>query len=269
MSFVSFVHGWRFRLVTLFALCGVWRLALPAEAAGIRYQLTVPSATVHIGSQDYTNAQVTFTFIGDDANVVSGTLPGGLTYSAIYKGCASVTVVGPAPVLVSAVFTPNQIVVSVDHRHEGVGFGFVPGGIGASGFDVTQLQPIYPGGISDTAVLPGQTPSGWIGYDLTLAYAQSHTNYYGGEFHADGSVDIFAAVYSCNQFSGSVYYMSCASPAWIQIENLGTFSIDAIFEPTWTGVGPVDIGEFTAMAASPCVPSGVPSSPSNLSVTPQ
>jgi hypothetical protein len=269
---MSVVQRWWFRLVTLFALCGACGLAVPADASGIKYQLMIPSATVHFGSQTYTGAHVTFTFVGDDSNVVSGTTPSGIpgvpdiSYSALYQGCASLTAAGPPPLLVNAVVTSYQIVVTVDHNNEGVGFGFLPSGLGASGFDVTQLQPIYPAAISDDALFAGQTPPGWKGYDLTLAYAESHTNYYGGEFHADGSVDIFAAVYSCNQFNGSIYLISCGSPAPIQTD-LGTFTIDVIVEPTWTGVGPVDMGEFTAMAASPCVPPVPPSPPGNLSVT--
>jgi hypothetical protein len=267
---MSLVQRWRVRLVTLFGLWGAWGLAAPASASPIKYQLIIPNATAHFGSQTYANVHVTFTFVGDDTNVVSGTTSAGIpgvpdiSYSAIYQGVASVTVGGPAPVLASAFFSPNQIVVTVDHNNEGVGFGFVPGGVGASGFDVTQLQPIYPGSISDYQTFPGftQTPPGWKGYDLTLAYPKNHTNYFGGEFHADGSVDIAAAVYSCNQFNGSIFYTSCASPAPIQTDR-GAFTIDRIDEPTLTGVGVVNIGEFTAASAPP----GVPSPPSGLSGT--
>jgi hypothetical protein len=247
-------------------------MTVPAGAAPIMYQLTIPRATTHIGSQTYANVRVTFTFVGDDTNVVSGAAPSGIPgvpdiqYSAIYQGVASVTIGVPAPVLASAFFSPNQIVLTVDHNNEGIGFGFVPGGVGPTGFDVTQLQPIYPASITDYGVFPGvtQTHTGWKGYDLTLAYAKNHTTIFGGEFHADGSVDISAAVYSCNQFNGSIYYMSCASPAPIQTDQ-GTFTIDRIDEPTLTGVGAVNIGEFTAASAPP----GVPSPPSGLSVTPQ
>jgi hypothetical protein len=269
---MSLVQRWWFRRVTLFGLCAAWGWAVPAGAAPIRYQLTIPNATAHLGSQTYANVRVTFTFVGDETNVVSGAAPSGIPgvpdiqYSAIYQGVASVTVGGPAPVLASAFFSPNQIVLTVDHNNEGIGFGFVPGGVGASGLDATQLQPIYPGSITDYGIFPGvtQTPPGWKGYDLTLAYPKSHTNYFGGEFHADGSVDILAAVYSCNQFNGSIYYISCASPAPIQTDQ-GPFTIDRIVEPTLTGMGAVIIGEFTAASAPP----GVPSPPSGLSVTPQ
>jgi hypothetical protein len=66
--------------------------------AGIKYQLMIPNATVQLGSQSYTNVQVMFTFVGDDSNVFSGTipdpaLPAVLTYSAIYQGVASVTII--------------------------------------------------------------------------------------------------------------------------------------------------------------------------------
>ena len=51
----------------------------------------------------------TFTFVGDDTNVISGTTPSGIvgipdiSYSAIYQGVASVTVTGPAGVLTSEI----------------------------------------------------------------------------------------------------------------------------------------------------------------------
>jgi len=106
-------------------------------------------------------------------------------------------------------------------------------------------------GISDYDSFPGvvETPRGWNGYDLTLAYAQSHT-LLGAEFHADGSVDILAPVYSCNQFGGSIFVGGCAIPAPIQT-NLGAFTIDAILEPTTVGTQgrPLYIGEFTANPA--------------------
>ena len=139
----------------------------------------------------------------------------------------------------------------MDHNHEGVGFGFVAGGVGSAGFDVRQLQPIYPAGISDTASFSGvtQTPTGWLDYDLTFAYAQSHTNVFGGEFHADGSVDIKAAVYSCNQFNGSVYYPTCAAPAPLPTD-LGSFTINKILEPALAGSGNVVLGEFRATRLS-------------------
>jgi hypothetical protein len=179
---MSIVKRW-FR-PALFVLCVACVLAVPAGAAAIKYQLTISNATVQLGSQTYAGVPVTFTFVGDDTNVVSGTVATGiptvptLGYSAIYQGVSSVTIGASGAVLASAVFAPNQVVLSVDHLNGGVGFGFVPGGIGVSGFDVSQLQPIYPGGISNYQGFSGvtQTPPGWMGYDLTLAYAESHTN---------------------------------------------------------------------------------------------
>lgn len=238
----------------LFLVCAVFGLAVRAGAESIKYELTIPTAPVQIGSQTYADDQVVFTFTGDDINVVSGSIPDGpgsiLTYSAIYQGDASVTVKGPGGVLASADFAANQIVVSIDHRNQGVGFGFVPGGIGASGFDVTQLQPLYPAAISNYNVFPGSTSDYWAGYDLTLAYAQAQAPF-ATPFHADGSVDILAAVYSCNLFGGSIFFGACGSPAPIDT-NLGAFTIDAIYEPTTVGsTRPLYIGEFTATAAVP------------------
>jgi hypothetical protein len=260
------------RLFTLVVSCGIGSLAAPAVASPIKYQLSIPTATVQLGSQSFTNVGVTFTFIGDDANAFPGSTPSGipgvpdLTYSAIYQGVASVTINGPGPAQQTAYFLPNQIVVSIDHANEGVGFGFVAGGVGPSGLDATKLEPIYPGAISDRAIFSGQTHTGWIGYDLTFAYAMNHTNIFGGEFHADGSVDIIAAVYACNQFNGSIYYVSCGAPAPVPT-SLGSFTINTILEPTLTGMGTVVLGEFTATVGPALPPAPLP--PTNLSVTPQ
>jgi hypothetical protein len=262
----------RAKLLSLLVSCAIGSLAVPAGASPIKYQVSIPTAAVQLGSQSFTNVGVILTFIGDDANAFPGSTPSGipgvpdLTYSAIYKGVSSVTINGPGPAQTTAYFLPNQIVVSVDHANEGVGFGFVAGGVGASGLDATRLEPIYPGGISDRAIFSGQTHTGWIGYDLTFAYAMNHSNIFGGEFHADGSVDIIAAVYVCNQFNGSIYYVSCGAPAPIPT-SLGTFTINTILEPTLTGMGNVVLGEFTA-TVGPALPP-VPSPPTNLSVTPQ
>jgi hypothetical protein len=197
----------------LFALCGA--LAASASASPIKYQLKVPNATVHIGAQTYANFPVTFTFVGDDANAVTGTVVIGGTsiiYSAIYQGVASVEVnSGPGGSLATAVFAPNQIVVSADHNNQGFGFGLVPGGIGPAGFDVTQLQPLYPAGVSIYAFFSGESLSNLYGYDLTLNYARNNTAL-NTAFHPDGSVDILAAVYVCDQFNGSIYFMNCAFP---------------------------------------------------------
>ena len=256
--------------LTRLAILGAALLfTLPAHAAPIRYQLTIQRAFINLGPMPYSNVSLTFTFTGDDSDVISGTVPSGvagvpdISYSVIYKGVASVTIGAPTPI--TATFAPNQIVISIDHSNEGIGFGSVPGGVGSSGFDVTQLQPLYPAAISNYAQFSGvtQTPPGWMNYDLTLAYAKNHTNIFGGEFHADGSVDISAAVYSCNQFGGSIYNYVCSGPAAIPTDK-GPFTMGQIAEPTFTGMGSVTIGEFTASAPPP-----TPLPPSSLSGTVQ
>lgn len=237
----------------LFALCGA--LAASASASPIKYQLKVPNATVHIGAQTYANFPVTFAFVGDDANAVTGMVVIGgrsIIYSAIYQGVASVEVnSGPGGSLATAVFAPNQIVVSADHNNQGFGFGLVPGGIGPAGFDVTQLQPLYPAGVSIYAFFNGESLSNLYGYDLTLNYARNNTAL-NTAFHPDGSVDILAAVYVCDQFNGSIYYMSCAFPPDAIQTDQGAFSIDEIPEPTLVGSAfPLYIGEFTATPIGP------------------
>lgn len=255
------------------SVLGVSLMAAEASAAPIKYQLSIPNASVQLGAQLHSNVPVTFTLVSDDTKVVSGTTPSGIPgvdigYSVIYQGVASVSIGAPGPAQTTAYFSPNVIVVNIDHRNSGIGFGFVPGGVGSAGFDVTQLQPIYPGALSNYATFTGvtQTPPGWSGYDLTFAYAQSHTNVSGGEFHADGSVDIQAAVYSCNQFNGTIYYPVCATPASLPT-NLGAFTINVILEPTILGSGNVILGEFTA-TTTPALPPP-PAPPSGLSVTTQ
>lgn len=168
------------------------------------------------------------------------------------QGVASVTVSDSGGVLASAVFAANQIVVSVDHLNTGVGFGVVPGGIGASGFDVTQLQPLYPAAVGGNPYYSGvgTVSCCWTGYDLTLAYARNNASP-GSPFHADGSTDIFSFVYSCNQFSGSANNGTCGSPVPVQT-NQGAFTIDKIFPSDALRAGqPVYIGEFTATSDTP------------------
>jgi hypothetical protein len=235
----------------LCAILSACSLSVRAGAEPIKYQLSIPTATVSLGSDTFTDSQVVFTFIGDDSDVFFGSIPDGpgsvLTYSAIYQGDASVAVYGPGGLLASANFAPNQIVVSIDHRNQGVGFGFVPGGIGPSGFDVDVFQPLYPGTISNYAVFPGSTLENWSQYDLTLAYARANAPT--PAFHPDGSADIFAAVYSCNGFGGSIFSGFCSSPAALQTD-AGDFYIGAIYENTTgsqsTAAPPLIIGEFTA-----------------------
>jgi hypothetical protein len=233
----------------------VGALAATAGASAIKYQLKVPNATVHMGAQTYANFPVTFTFVADDSTAVTGlVLIGGnnILYSANFQGTASVDVnSGPGGSLATAVFAPNQIVVSVDHNNQGVEFGLVPSGIGPAGFDVTQLQPLYPAGVSVHAFFNGETVSNWYGYDLTLAYARNNTAL-SGAFHPDGSVDILAAVYVCDQFNGSIYFMSCAFPPDSIQTDQGAFTIDEIPEPTLVGSAyTLYIGEFTATPVGP------------------
>jgi len=263
--------GWKVNaMLTTFAAALAFALPLLAPAAPIRYQLTVSRAFINLGPMPYSNVSLVFTFTGDDSDVISGTVPSGIagvpdiSYSAIYKGVASVTIGVPTPI--TAVFAANQIVISIDHNNEGIGFGLIPGGVGPSGFEVTQLQPLYPAAISNYAQFTGitQTPPGWMNYDLTLAYARNNTNIFGGEFHADGSVDNTAAVYSCNQFGGSIYNYVCSGPAAIPTDK-GSFAMGQIAEPTFTGMGSVTMGEFTAAVA----PTPSPAPPSNLSGTVQ
>src|SRR5690348_11798195 len=108
----------RFSRLTIFVLCAGLGWAARAGAEPIEYQLLLPNATMQLGSQTYTGDQVQFTFIGDDANVISGSISDGpssiLTYSAIYQGTASVSIMDAGGnVLANATFDPNQIVVSI------------------------------------------------------------------------------------------------------------------------------------------------------------
>jgi len=83
---------------------------------------------------------------------------------------------------------------------------------------------------------------------LTLAYAESVAGNPGFPgFAADGSADFLGATFSCDQFGGSIFGGTCASPSDIPTDE-GAFSIDMIWEPTQVGNQniPLTIGEFTA-----------------------
>jgi hypothetical protein len=256
------------------AACASALIAQSAAASPIEYMLTIPTSTsaiesaVTLGGQTYVNDTVRFTFIGDDANVLSGCMPqsnggGGCdpTYQVIYVGSASVAISSGSTVLKQATFLPNQIFVSHDQNNQGFGFGFLPTGIAAGGFAASNIQPLYPAGISGYAqfnTVPAPTDGNWtFNYHLTLASAASlaslSTPFPGitpttpNPYLADGSASIFEAVYSCYNFGGSIYHGTCSSPATIAT-NLGSFSIGEIFEPVFTTDGPPAplIGQFTA-----------------------
>ena len=236
-----------------------------AQASPIEYTLTVPYADVVLGgtSYAYSGYSTRFIFDGDDADVFTATVP--LAFAAIYQGTARVQILDGSTVLTTAVFAPNQIVVSSDIRNGGLGFGFVPGGIGAGGFDVSLLQPVYPMSITNY----GHGSFGYdTAYDLTLGFAAANAglsyvapSYWPSgvlPFAADGSADIFGAVLSCNAFSGFLYAPGCSAGATLQTDQ-GDFTIGPLI-PAGLFVGdtrvPV-VGEFTARA----LPSAVPEPP--------
>jgi hypothetical protein len=196
-----------------------------ARAAPIEYSLTIPNATAHLGTQTYSNATVIFDFFGDDANVISESVPSGILtippieYAANYKGAATVEILSGNAMLANATFLPKQIVATSDEHNGGVGFGYVAGGVGSS-FNVGQLQPLYPAGISNYLLLTGQ--------DFPNPPIQTFT-------------------YLCYEFGGSIFVGNCANPTFIPTD-LGNLSIDIIAEPTTVGkLGtPITIGEFTA-----------------------
>ncbi len=230
------------------------------HAAAVEYTLTVPYADVVLGGTNYAyNGYWTrFIFDGDDANVVNANGLG-VAFSAIFQGTAGVQILNHGSVVTTAVFAPNQIVVTADRSNGGLGFGFVPGGVGATGLDIGQLQPLYPMSISNYG-------RGAFGYDtqynLTLAFATAHAGQtYSAPsiwpsgvlpFASDGSADVFGAVYSCNGFSGFLLAAGCFLGSPIHT-NLGDFTINTLMslqglEPSHPGVPMV--GEFTARAVS-------------------
>ena len=240
-----------------------------AQAAPVEYTLTLPYADVVIGDTNYAynNYSTKFIFDGDDSNVVTALFPTGpssnLLFSAIYQGSAKVEILNGTQVVASAVFAPNQVVVSADSENGGLGFGFVPGGIGASGFDPTLLQPLYPGSITNYG-------RGSFGYDqnynLTLAFAAANAGQtYPAPstwpvglvpFQSDGSADIFGAVFSCNGFNGFLFAPGCTAPAPIATD-LGNFTINPLISLGGIFVGNTSVplvGEFTARPLVTSVP---------------
>jgi hypothetical protein len=238
-------------------------LGFAAHASPIEYTLTVPYADVVLGGTNYAynNYSTRFVFDGDDSNVIHQTLQVtptfGLMFAAIYQGTASVQILNGSTVVASATFLPNQVVVSADINNGGLGFGFVPGGIGPSGLDVATLQPLYPMSITNY----GRGSFGYAQtYDLTLAFATANAGLtYDAPpfwptglvpFGADGSADIVGAVYSCNGFSGFLYAPGCTAPAPLQTD-AGDFTIGALYSSQGLFVnnpGTPMVGEFTQRA---------------------
>jgi hypothetical protein len=233
-----------------------------AQAVPIQYTLTFgtsflnPSINtlytmdVALGSSVYTGATVRLSFVGDDANVHGGVSP--LSFSEIHQGTATVTVLNGTQVLQTATFAPGQVAVTADHPNNGFGFGFVPGGIGAGGFDASLLQAAYPAAISPTFV---GDPSPDQNYDLTVAYALAHagTSGTGFSYGADGSAVLVAALWSCYDFQGR-FGQGCALPSPMHTDH-GDFSITCCLQPwyaTFRG-GPLPLGTFEArpLAAVP------------------
>jgi MYXO-CTERM domain-containing protein len=238
-------------------------LGLTAHASPVEYALTVPYADVVLGGTNYAynNYSTRFVFDGDDSNVIHQILQVtptfGLLFAAIYQGTARVQILNGSTVVASASFLPNQIVVSADINNGGLGFGFVPGGIGPSGLDVATLQPLYPMSITSYG-------RGSFGYDqtfdLTLAFAMTNAGLtYDAPpfwpaglvpFGADGSADIVGAVYSCNGFNGFLYAPGCTAPAPLQTD-AGDFTIGVQYSSQGLFVnnpGTPMVGEFTQRA---------------------
>jgi hypothetical protein len=199
--------------------------------------------TVNLGGNSYTGDTVMLTFVGDDANVHQGTTP--VSYSEIDQGVATVTILNGTQVLQTASILPGQVVVTADHANNGFGFGFVPGGIGAGGFDPATVQPLYPAAISPTFVggpYPDQI------YDLTLGYAQAHAGQSGTGFSygADGSAVLTAGLWICYDFQGT-FASNCNLPAPI-LTDQGDFSITGSIQPWYASFRGIQfpLGVFTA-----------------------
>jgi hypothetical protein len=248
------------KLKLIRALCMAGSTAatvVAAHASPVEYTLTVPYADVVIGSTNYSyNTYSTrFVFDGDDANVFRASVPF-VAFAAIYQGTSKVEILNGSTVIASATFLPNQVVVSADLSNGGLGFGFVPGGIGASGFDVAQFQPLYPMSITNY----GRGSFGYDqNYDLTLAFAQANAGisypapatWPSGvlPFDADGSADIFGAVFSCNGFNGFLYAPGCGLGAPLKTDK-GDFTIGPLVSLgglfTYNANVMPMVGEFTA-----------------------
>jgi len=135
-------------------MCGAW-------AAPVTYTFTATGPItgslggVPIGGP---GELLTFTFVGDTANVLSFTSP--LPGHEILEGTASVTVtnIGSGTTVASGTFLPaDGIFVSIDNVNGGVGFGSAGAPPGTGGFPG---NPAYPLGVP---ISPGD-PN--IGYDL-------------------------------------------------------------------------------------------------------
>ena len=255
------------KLILLVAAILASALATPGSATPIQYTMTFgtdfvnPSinerATIDvvIGSNSYdgltTPYTIQLTFTGDDSNVISAFSP--VAFSAIDQGVATVTVLNGTQVLQTATFLPNQVVVTADNSNDGFGFGFVPGGVGAGGFDPSTVQPVYPAAISPTFV-GGPAPDQF--YNLTLAYAQARAGQSGSGFSygADGSANLTAGLWSCYGFQ-ETFGKGCSAPVPIQTDQ-GAFSIVGDVQPwyaTFTG-GNFPLGVFTAKPLASPVP---------------
>jgi hypothetical protein len=202
-----------------------------AVAHPVRYTMTIPAATVQLGTASFDSVTVKLTFIGDDANVVLGSIPNGfggtLSFAANYKGVSSVALFNGSTQVAAATFAANQLAVSSDFSNGGFGFGYMPSGV----FDVTTFQPLYPGGISPNPTPANFTPTVSFGYDLTLwATPSSRTE--------------IATVNSCYGFNGSIFGEICGAPVPLATDQ-GSFTIEQISPFAF------EIGEFSADWYSP------------------
>ena len=236
-----------------------WLLAFAAvqtvQAAPIQYTLSFQTSflnpsinqlyevPVTLGANTYTGDTVLLAFTGDDANVHHGTVP--LRFSEIHQGSASISILNGANVIASANILPGQIVVNADHNNSGFGFGFVPGGVGPGGLDLSTFQPVYPAAISPTFVGgPAPDPN----YDLTLAYAAAHAGEAGSgfSFGADGSAVLTAGLWLCYDFQGR-FGSGCNAPVSIQTD-AGAFAILSSVQPWYAAFRGIQfpLGTFTA-----------------------
>jgi len=241
------------RATRLAAAALVVAFVAPARAVPVEYTLTFATSflnptnntlytmDVGLGANVYSGATVRLSFVGDDQDVHSGGSP--LSFSEIDHGTATVTVLDGSRVLQTATFASGQVVVTADHPNSGFGFGFVPGGIGASGFDPALLQAAYPAAISPTFV---GDPSPDASFDLTVAYVLAHAGGSGTGFtyRADGSATLVAALWSCYDFQGR-FGSSCALPTPMNTDH-GAFTVTCCLQPwyaTFRG-GPLPLGTF-------------------------
>jgi hypothetical protein len=124
-------------------------LASQARAVPITYQLQVfgGPASGSLGGVPFTNANVTFTFDGDTADVIAFSIPGADGYE-ILKGTATVSIFENSVQILGATFLPAAgVYVSVDGTNSGLGFG---------SFGVLPSDPTFPG----EPVYPGAAYTG-------------------------------------------------------------------------------------------------------------